>query len=119
MTGGASEATVGVFTRDLMVRSRLPQDVRWVRTPDNLDGLAMLLVDLNRELEPALAAIGEARRRGGAELKIICFGAHLELPALRDRALAAGADRCVANSHLTTLLQRRFKEDIDGPRLRP
>jgi 2-dehydropantoate 2-reductase len=62
-------------------------------------GAAVAIIDLEAG-EPAIAAIRLARQ--GA-VPVLAFGPHTDL-ALREAALAAGADRVVAKSKLTTSL---------------
>jgi hypothetical protein len=116
---------VGLLTQDLMVRSRVevalrPRAVRveLLTLGAQPNGYDLLLVDLNRDatlrlvwLERALAArsLGEA----------ICFGRHTEMAELNPRAIAAGARRCVANSHLPKALERWLRsrrEGVESPR---
>ncbi len=75
-------------------------------TGDDLgEDLDLLLVDLNRESELRLGWLGRvASIHPGTE--VICFGRHTELANLSPAAKAAGADRCVANSHMAETLQR-------------
>lgn len=60
-------------------------------------GADLLLVDLEAE-EPALSAIEAAHRAG---IRVLAFGPHTEVE-LWQAAKAAGADRVVAKSKLTT-----------------
>jgi len=68
-------------------------------------GLDLLLVDLNRDGQARLAWLEHFDRLLPAA-EVICFGPHTEMAELNPRARAAGATRCVANSHLPETLQR-------------
>ncbi|HUY23709.1 MAG TPA: hypothetical protein VMV09_00190, partial [Candidatus Saccharimonadales bacterium] len=67
-------------------------------------GLDLLLLDLNRGAHERLAWLEHLVPLPAAE--VICFGPHTEMAELNPRARAAGATRCVANSHLPETLQR-------------
>jgi hypothetical protein len=68
-------------------------------------GLDLLLLDLNRDAQERLAWLEQMdpSHRAG---EVICFGPHTEMAELNSRARAAGAARCVANSHLAETLDR-------------
>ncbi len=63
---------------------------------------ALLLIDLNRGAARQLQWLRQLAP--GEATRVICFGPHTELAALGPEARAAGADRCVANSHLAQAL---------------
>ena len=100
---------------DLMVRSRLeaaaPADVelRFSRNAADFETALtplpdLLLVGLSATRQPWADLIQLARSRAGADgLRILAFGPHRDLE-LRGRALAAGADRVLANSALMLAL---------------
>jgi len=103
---------VGLVTRDLLVRARvgaalgecarglqlLGDDARWA-------GFDLLLIDLNRDARERLVQLRTATQgRPGAD--VFCFGPHTEMRELSPAARAAGASRCVANSHLPESLRR-------------
>ena len=70
-----------------------------------LGSFDLLLVDLNRDAPARLAWLEEAvGSRSGYQ--VIAFGPHTEMADLNPRAKAAGASRCVANSHLAETLAR-------------
>ena len=68
-------------------------------------GLDLLLLDLNRDAQERLAWLEHLDLRLPTA-EVICFGPHTEMAELNPRARAAGAARCVANSHLPETLQR-------------
>jgi hypothetical protein len=103
---------VGLVTRDLMIRARV--EVALGPGVDQLEvaadgevpaGLDLLLLDLNRDTRARLAWLEHLGRTLSA-VEVICFGPHTEMADLNLRARGAGADRCVANSHLAETLQR-------------
>jgi hypothetical protein len=103
---------VGLLTRDLMVRARV--EVALGARVDHLEvgadrdvpsGLDLLVLDLNRDAQERLAWL-EHLDLPHAAAEVICFGPHTEMAELNPRAKAAGASRCVANSHLPETLQR-------------
>lgn len=103
---------VGLLTRDLMVRARV--EAALGTAVDQLEvaadgevpsGLDLLLLDLNRDAPERLAWL-EHLDRPLPVVEVICFGPHTEMADLNPRARAAGAGRCVANSHLGETLQR-------------
>lgn len=114
MTG--THRRVLALVRDVMfvsqIRASLPADdwsVELVGTLPVLEAalaepkVDLVLVDLaSRGLawETMLATI---RDRLGPAMPVLAFGPHMDL-GLRERALAAGADRVVANSTLVTEL---------------
>jgi len=102
---------VGLVCQDLMVRSRVEAALGFpVVTVEpsgpRLDGgFDLLLLDLNRSAPERLAWLsGLASPESSSE--VICFGPHTEMASLNPTARAAGASRCVANSHLPETLQR-------------
>ncbi|MGP8249066.1 MAG: hypothetical protein ACLQNU_03875 [Candidatus Dormibacteria bacterium] len=112
----SSELTAGpqvaLLTRDLMTRARVAAalgpsvDQLQVLAGGELpEGLDLLLLDLNRDALERLAWLEHIGPRGHAA-EVICFGPHTEMAELNPRARAAGAARCVANSHLPETLQR-------------
>ncbi|HEY6537814.1 MAG TPA: hypothetical protein VI138_02090 [Candidatus Dormibacteraeota bacterium] len=113
-----SRPLVGLVTDDLLFRSRVvaglegQADLVTVRLGALPDGLVLLLVDLNRRPEERIAGLSMG---GGAGLEIICFGPHTEMAELSPRARAAGATRCVANSHLAETLQRWLRSATAKP----
>jgi hypothetical protein len=56
----------------------------------------------------------------GEAAEVICFGRHTEMAELNPRARAAGAVRCVANSHLPETLRRwlRSRREASSPPMR-
>ncbi|MGH7643065.1 MAG: hypothetical protein ACRENX_08660 [Candidatus Dormibacteria bacterium] len=104
--------TVGLLSQDLLVRSRVETGlsstgarVQLIVAGELPPGLELLLVDLNRQAPERLSWLRRvAPTRSGTE--VICFGAHTEMAQLSATARAAGASRCVANSHLAESLQR-------------
>ncbi|MGH7666270.1 MAG: hypothetical protein ACREN1_03015 [Candidatus Dormibacteria bacterium] len=72
----------------------------------------LLLIDLNREAKERLAWL---TRVGADEFptEVVCFGPHTQMAELSQLARAAGAGRCVANSHLPLTL-RRWREAREG-----
>lgn len=103
---------VGLVTQDLMVRSKVESLLTPLAVGGTLVGdepspgpFDLLLVDLNRNAADRLAWLERVASSGpGGE--VICFGPHTEMAELTRRARAAGATRCVANSHLPETLQR-------------
>lgn len=107
----APSPQVGLLSQDLMVRSRVETSLG-VRTmtvkltdaaPD--PPVDLVLVDLNRQASERLAWVRQLGRVG-THAEIICFGRHTEMAELNPAAIAAGASRCVANSHLPETLER-------------
>jgi hypothetical protein len=103
---------IGLLGGDLMALSRVTSigrqlgiGVRQVNSAADLDGLALLLVDLNRDADLELGRLAELLSPS-SELRAIAVGRHTELAWLLPRAKAAGAQRCVANSGLPMLLAR-------------
>ncbi|MGA8207396.1 MAG: hypothetical protein WB801_07260 [Candidatus Dormiibacterota bacterium] len=103
---------VALVSRDLMVRGRveiaLGTGVHQLEVAADGElpaGLDLLLLDLNRDAQVRLAWLEHIGRTLPAA-EVICFGPHTEMADLNPRARAAGADRCVANSHLAETLQR-------------
>ena len=104
-----------VVADDLMVRSRIeaaaPSNVElyFSRNPTDFEAALtplpdLLLVGLAATRQPWADLIQLARSRAGtAELRIVTFGPHMDLE-LRSRALAAGAERVLANSALMLAL---------------
>lgn len=100
------------MTRDLMVRARVRAALGTAvdhlevaddgEVPSRLD---LLLVDLNRHGLERLEWL-EHLDLPLPTAEVICFGPHTEMAELNPRARAAGAARCVANSHLPETLQR-------------
>lgn len=106
---------VGLVSGDLMVMSRLASLARGsgftlqsVRTEAAARDLDLLLVDLNRDPEGQIELLGRLLA-GHAGLRALCFGPHLQLLELKPRARAAGAERCVANSALLSVVERVVK----------
>jgi len=121
-------ARVGLLTQDLLVRSRV--QVGLGRHAAGLELIAgeeitgtfdLLLVDLNRNPEEQLARLGRLVR-AQPDAEVICFGPHTHMAQLSPTAKAAGATRCVANSHLPETLQRwlrAWEEASTRPRRAP
>jgi hypothetical protein len=100
-----------LLTRDLMIRARVR--AAFGTAVDQLEvaadgevpsGLDLLLVDLNRDGPERLAWLEHLDRPLPAA-GVICFGPHTEMAELNPRARAAGATRCVANSHMPETLR--------------
>ena len=122
----AEEKTAVVVVKDLFFETRLAGGLgqlglhpRFVRSWDDLSAAAapavLALVDLAaRQVDP-IEAIRQVRTER-PDLPVLAFGSHKDLD-LRQRALAAGATRVVANSTLSTdlpgLVQRLLPTD-DG-----
>lgn len=120
----ATRPKVALLTRDLMVRARVEAAlgiaVDQVLAGGELqEGLDLLLVDLNRDAPERLAWLEHIGPPGQAA-EVICFGAHTEMAELNPRARAAGATRCVANSHLPETVQRwlRSRRQASTPPMR-
>ncbi|MGA7088480.1 MAG: hypothetical protein WA695_00310 [Candidatus Dormiibacterota bacterium] len=108
----ASRPRVGLLTRDLMVRARVRaalgtavEQLEVATDGDLPSSLDLLLLDLNRGAHERLAWLEHLDLPLPAA-EVICFGPHTEMAELNPRARAAGATRCVANSHLPETLQR-------------
>ena len=112
---------VGLLSQDLLVRSRVEAvlggqvaNVGMVAGEEIAGVFDLLVVDLNREQEKRLAWIGRVTpTQPGVE--VICFGPHTEMAQLSSTARAAGANRCVANSHLAETLQRWLRAGGGAP----
>ncbi|MGC1184386.1 MAG: hypothetical protein WBA31_04435, partial [Candidatus Dormiibacterota bacterium] len=110
---------VGLVSQDLMVRSRveasLPFPLVMVEAgaPRLEGGFDLLLLDLNRDAADRLGWLAELAAPQASE--VICFGPHTEMAELNPTAKAAGASRCVANSHLPETLQRWLRSWGGGP----
>jgi len=110
---------VGLLSPDLLVRSRVQAGLAGhgaqveMISGDELPGVfGLLLVDLNRDQEQRLAWLRRAiPTQPTAE--VICFGPHTEMAQLAGSAKAAGATRCVANSHLAETLQRWLRSGAE------
>lgn len=109
-----------MLSQDLMVRSRVAATLAVggikleVLTLDSKPvALDLLLADLNRGADERLAWLERVQARGAAG-EVICFGRHTEMAELNPRALAAGAARCVANSHLPVTLGRWLRSRPGG-----
>jgi DNA-binding NarL/FixJ family response regulator len=85
---------------DLEIVGRLPAlDAALVPGPPDL-----VLVDLASRGLPWEEMLASMRRHpNGADVPVLAFGPHMDL-GLRERALAAGAARVIANSTLVTEL---------------
>jgi hypothetical protein len=104
-----------VVADDLMVRSRIEAaagpavELRFSRNLADFEAALtplpdLLLVGLAATRQPWADLIQLARSRAAAgQLRILAFGPHLDLE-LRARALAAGAERVLANSALMLAL---------------
>ena len=107
---------------NLMVRSRIEASARGeveVLFPDTRDEATqqldplpdLILVDMVTTKLPWVELIRAARARAGDQpLPIVAFGPHMDLE-LRDGALAAGADRVLANSAIMTALPGLLRGD--------
>ena len=117
----AAPPRVGLVTKDLMIRSRVEAGLGEMAARvemivgDRLTGaFDLLLLDLNREAAERLAWLSRvAPTQPGVE--VICFGPHTEMAELNPTARAAGASRCVANSHLPETLQRWLRSRGGAP----
>ena len=112
---------VALLTRDLMIRARVEaalgsavEHLQVLAGGELPGGLDLLLVDLNRDAPERLAWL-EHTAAPGAGAEVICFGRHTEMAELNPRARAAGAARCVANSHLPETLQRWLRSRRRAP----
>lgn len=112
---------VGLLSSDLLVRSRVGTSLagRVARveaiTAEELTGaFDLVLVDLNRDQEGRLAWLGRLAETQ-PEVEVICFGPHTEMARLSPAARAAGASRCVANSHLAETLQHWVRSRGGAP----
>jgi len=111
---------VGLVSQDLMVRSRVeaslafPLVVVEVGAARLEGGFDLILLDLNREAEERLRWLARLVALEEAS-EVICFGPHTEMAQLNPAAMAAGAARCVANSHLPETLQRWLRSWGGGP----
>jgi hypothetical protein len=117
---------VALLTRDLMVRARVEaalgtvvEHLQVLAGGELPEGLDLLLLDLNRDAPERLAWLEQIGPPGPAA-EVICFGRHTEMAELNPRARAAGAARCVANSHLPETLQRwlRSRRQESSPPMR-
>lgn len=105
--------SVLVIVKDLFFQTRLQGGLvhlglrpRFIERADDLvaaaPGVALAIVDLAaRQVDP-IEAIRSARA-ARPDLPILAFGSHVNLD-LRQRAIAAGASRVVANSAIATEL---------------
>jgi hypothetical protein len=112
---------IGLLGGDLMALSRVTSTgrqmgfgVRPVRSAEDLPGLDLLLVDLNRDADRQLNRMAQMLA-AQPELTAIGVGRHTELAGLQPRARAAGAARCVANSGLPQLLKRALRGAPEAP----
>jgi hypothetical protein len=109
---GDQPRLIGLLGGDLMALSRVTSTgrqlgfgVRPVRSAEDLSGLDLLLVDLNQDADRQLTRMAQMLI-AQPQLRAIGVGRHTELAGLQQRARAAGAERCVANSGLPQLLGR-------------
>ncbi len=112
----AERRRVLALVRDVMfvsrIRAALPPDDWTVELVGTLPALdvalaggpaALVLVDLASRGLPWETMLAAVRERLGAAVPVLAFGPHMDL-GLRERALASGADRVIANSTLVTEL---------------
>ncbi|HUY08871.1 MAG TPA: hypothetical protein VMW80_05405 [Candidatus Dormibacteraeota bacterium] len=112
---------VGLLSQDLLVRSRVETGLgghgvklEMITGQEPVEVFDLLLVDLNREQEKRLTWLSQATLNQPSA-GVICFGPHTEMAKLSPRAKAAGANSCVANSHLDQTLQRWLRSGGGAP----
>jgi DNA-binding NarL/FixJ family response regulator len=91
--------TVSALVVDVLDRSRFPAGVSFVRSPDELDGGAdVVVVDLSR---PGAVDAVRRLRADGSTARVVAYGRHTSTDLLAD-ARAAGCDRVLARSAFFT-----------------
>jgi CheY-like chemotaxis protein len=83
---------------------------------------ALVLVGVSATRQPWQTLVGELKADPNlAGIPVLAFGSHLDL-ALRERALAAGCDRMVANSQVALAFPALLQQlglDVDAPATQP
>jgi len=86
---------ISALVVDVLDRSRFPDGVAFVRSADDLDGAAdLVVVDLSR---PGAVDAVRRLRREGSTARIVAYGRHTDVDGLA-AARAAGCDRVLARS---------------------